>query len=281
MELLARHDDVRGTRVAAGSGDDWAVLGDWSLAASVGGERIVASSRERLAGRPRIEPGRVWAGLAAYDLTSGTWAALPALPADMTLRDAAWLDDDLAVASFGRTPPPRRQGPGGAWSPSERTVLLAAESREERAVLLEGLQVHRVAAASGTVVAGADGVLAWRDLGGEPQRLADLPPVDALGLRADGLAAAAAAYRRDVLICSPEGDLRRELPGTSSSTALAMHPSDAVVAVGGQAGVELRTLDGDVRAKAAGGPVVDLAFSEDGTRLVVLEAGGLAIRDSA
>ncbi len=282
MELLERHDDARGTRVGAGPGEDWAVLGDWSLVASVGGRRIGASSRERLAGALRVTDGRVWAGLAAYDLAQGAWAALPPLPADITLRDAAWLDDDRVVASLGRTPPPRRRGAGGSWTPSERTVVLDPDRREERAVLLQGLQVHRLAAASGAIVAGADGVLAWRNGAGEPERLADLPPVDALALRADGLVAAAAAYGRDVLLCSPEGDFRRELAGTAGATALAMHPAETLVAIGGREGVELRTLEGELRGSApADSPVVDLAFSEDGSRLLVLEAGGLAIRGSA
>ena len=161
-------------------------------------------------------------------------------------------------------------------------MLLDPESREELAVLLDGLQVRRLAAAAGAVVAGADGVLAWRQASGEPQRLADLPPVDALALRADGLVAAAAAYGRDVLLCSPEGDFRRELTGTAGATALAMHPHEAIVAIGGRDGVEVRTLEGEQRASASADlPVVDLAFSDDGTRLLVLEAGGLAIRDSA
>jgi hypothetical protein len=282
VDLIERHDDARGTRVGAGPGGDWAVVGDWALAASIAGTRISASSRDRLAGEPRIAGGRVWAGLAAYDLGSGAWAPLPPLPSSRTLRDAAWLDAGRIVASLGRTPPPRRQGPGGEWSPSERTVVLDAESREELAVLLDGLEVDRLAAAAGTVVAGADGVLAWREASGEPQRLADLPQIDALALRADGLVVAAAAYGRDVLLCSPEGDFRRELAGTAGATALAMHPSDALVAIGRGDGVELRTLEGELRGSApAGAQIVDLAFSEDGTRLLVLEAGGLTIRDSA
>jgi len=291
--LVGRHDGVRGSRVVAAAGGDWAVAGDWELTASVGGERLAVSSRERLAGALRFAPGRLWVGGHALDLGMRGWVLLPPLlPAvtargssDAEVRDTAWLEPDGLAVAAARAQPPRRKG-GGAWTPWERLVLLDAETRELRALLAEGPQVRRLAAEAGTLVAAGDGVRAWRDAGAEPDWLVErgTPPITALALRADGLIAAAAPAERDVILCSPEGDFRRELPGTARTGALALHPSQAIVAVGGAAGVELRSFEGDVLASAASDtPVVDLAFGDGGARLLMLAADGLVeleLRDS-
>jgi hypothetical protein len=291
LEVTARDDAARGSRVGSGPGGAWAVAGDWDVTASWEGGRVQARSREALAGALRFDGGRLWVGGQALDLRSQAWEPLPPLQpavtpagtADAALRDTAWLDAGRLAVAAARQQPPRRKGSGGAWEPWERIVLLEAESRAVEAVLAHGgrgPRVTRLAAAAGTLVAGGDGVRAWRDPAADPAWLIELesPPVGALAISADGLVVAAAPTGRDVLLRSPEGDFRRELAGTAGATALAFHPREPVVAVGRRESVELRSLDGEV---LGGAPterrVVDVAFAADGEQLLVLVPTGLIV----
>jgi hypothetical protein len=286
LELTARDDAARGNRVGGGPGGAWAVAGDWEVTASFNGERVQARSRESLAGGLRFAGDRLWVGGQELDLRSRTWQALPPLlpsvtptgTSDASVRDTAWLDDRrLAVAAARQQPPPRKGG--GAWKPWERIVLLDAESRAVEAVLAEsGPPVLRLAAAAGTLVAAGDGVRAWREPEAGPAWLLDAtaPSIAAVALSTDGLIAAAAPAGCDVLLRSPESDFRRELAGTAGATALAFHPRDPVLAVGGREGVELRSLDGEVLGSAPSERrVVDVAFAADGDRLLMLVPTGL------
>jgi len=289
VDLTAREDGVRGDRVGAGPGGAWAVAGDWELTASWAGGRVHAPSRERLAGVLRFDGDRLWVGGARLDLASGTWEPLPPLapalsPAggtDVDVHDAAWVGPGHLAVTASHRRPPRRKGPATAWRPWERLVVIDAETREVEAVLQEGgpaAPVRLLAAAGETLVGAGQGVRVWRDMSAEPEWLVPLgvPQIEALALRADGLVVAAAPSRGDVLLRSPEGALERELPGTAGTTALALHPRATVVAVGGLEGVELRSLDGDPLWSAASDtPVLDLAFSEEGERLLVLDGEGL------
>jgi WD40 repeat protein len=280
MQVAREWPEAIGSRVAfSQDGSAWACSSRAELRLFEGDELVAA---EGVAGEVLGELGfsadgtRVLAAPLAFARARRVWEPRPpqTLEPEFTLVAGAWSDDGVALALYGEHRPSRR-GDDDYDGPAARLVLRDGDHVQ---VVWEGARSEpRSAILVGQEIVAAGGrAIDVRDRA-TTRPLAVLGAFGAIArtLRLNGGRLAAGAADGAVAVWDARSweELGRWQAHPGEAAGLAWHGD--TLATGGEDGiVRLWSATGERRDEAAvGPPVTGLAFSPDGTRLLVARAG--------